>query len=144
MSKEDFRKLYDTLLPLAQKMLEEQSSFIPFGAMVSRNGDLKLAAGAGDISGLTTEMIIEMYLEQYRNGALLGFYRSVALCMDVRVAIPDELDKTDAIRIMLEDDIGVSLSFYIPYESKESGPIVYGQEFASMDEKRVFNQHKRK
>jgi hypothetical protein len=119
-------------------MIKELGTFIPFGAFITSEGEVKMAGGYGDASHLTTEQILEMYLEAYRAGAADGSYISTALCVDVRIQIPGRPAKTDAIRIMLESSEGEALDAFMPYEKQENSEVVYGQMFATPGDPKVF------
>lgn len=53
-------------------MLKDLGAFIPFGAFITRDGEVQLAGGEGGPSHLDTEEIVEMYLEAYREAAAVG------------------------------------------------------------------------
>src|SRR5467141_3632757 len=95
----DFDKLLSAVIPIAQAMLKDLGAFIPFGAFTTRDGEVQLAGGAGDPTHLETEEIVEMYLEAFREAARDGNFTSTALCVDVRIHVPGEVEKTDAIQI---------------------------------------------
>src|SRR5258706_5660493 len=95
----DFNKLLSAVVPIAQAMLKDLGTFIPFGAFITGEGEVQLAGGEGDPSHLNTEEMVEMYLEAFREGAGDGSFNSTALCIDVRVQIPGQLDENDAIQI---------------------------------------------
>jgi hypothetical protein len=135
---EDFGRLIGAVLPPAQAMIKDLSGFIPFGAMVAQGGEVQLAGGAGDASQWTTEEIIGMYHEGFRDGVTLGFYRALALCVDVRVTVPGRVDKTDALQIMLEHESGEALHVFLPYQKALDDRVEFGQMFATPAEPQVF------
>ena len=135
---EDFGKLISAVLPPAQAMIKDLGGFIPFGAMVTKTGETQLAGGTGDSTQWTTEEIIAMYQEGFRDGVKLGFYRAGVLCVDVRVTIPEKLDKTDALHFLLEHENAPPLSVFLPYEKNFDDEIEFGQMFATPGEAKVF------
>ena len=134
----DFDKLLSAVIPIAQRMLKDLGAFIPFGAFITRDGEVQLAGGEGDPSHLETEEIVEMYLEAYREAAAAGDFTSTALCDDVRVHVPGKLEKTDAIQIMLEHSEGEALNAFMPYEKQAQSDIAYAPIFATLADPRVF------
>src|SRR5712664_1094728 len=104
----DFDKLLSAVIPIAQRMLKDLGAFIPFGAFITKDGEVQLAGGEGDPSHFETQEIVEMYLEAYRKAAAVGNFTSTALCVDVRVHVPGKLEKIDAIQIMLDHSGGES------------------------------------
>ena len=137
---EDFGALISAVLPPAQAMLQDLGGFVPFGAMITKQGEPQMAGGAGDASQWTTEEIIAMYQDGFRDAVKLGFYRAVAICLDVRVTVPGKLEKTDALQIMLEHENGEALGVFLPYEKDFDDEIKYGQMFATPIEAKVFTQ----
>ncbi len=134
----DFEKLLGAVIPIAQSMLKDLGAFIPFGAFITRDGEVQLAGGEGNPSHLETQEIVEMYLEAYREAAADGAFTATALCVDVRVHIPGKLEKTDAIQIMLENSGGEALNAFMPYEKNAQSDITYAQLFATPADPRVF------
>jgi len=134
----DLNKLLSAVIPIAQAMLKDLGAFIPFGAFITRDGEVQLAGGEGDPSHFETEEIVEMYLEAFRQEAGDGNFTSTALCVDVRVQVPGKLEKTDAIQIMLEYSGGEALNAFMPYEKHEQSDIRYAPLFATPSDPRVF------
>jgi hypothetical protein len=134
----DFEKLLSAVIPIAQRMLKDLGAFIPFGAFITRDGEVQLAGGEGNPSHLETQEIVEMYLEAFREAAADGTFTSTALCVDVRVHIPGKLEKTDAIQIMLEHSGGEALNAFMPYEKHAQSDITYAPLFATPADPRVF------
>ena len=134
----DFDKLLSAVIPIAQAMLKDLGAFIPFGAFVTKDGAVQLAGGTGDASHLETAEIVEMYLQAYREAAADGAFTSTALCVDVRIHVPGQMEKTDAIQIMLEDSRGEALSAFMPYKKEAASDIAYASLFATPAEPQVF------
>jgi hypothetical protein len=138
MNNPDFDKLLGAVIPIAQAMLKNLGTFIPFGAFVTSDGEVQLAGGEGDPSNFETEEIVEMYLEALRQAAADGSFTATALCVDVRVHVPGQLEKTDAIQIMLEHSGGEALDAFMPYEKRAESGMAYAQLFATSAVPRVF------
>lgn len=134
----DFEKLLSAVIPIAQQMLKDLGAFIPFGAFITRDGEVQLAGGEGDPSHLETQEIVEMYLEAYTEAVADGRFTSTALCVDVRVHVPGKLEKIDAIQIMLEHSGGEALNAFMPYEKHEQSDITYAPLFVTPSDPRVF------
>ena len=134
----DFDKLLSAVIPIAQAMLKDLGAFIPFGAFITRDGEVQLAGGQGDPSHLETGEIVQMYLEAFREAAGDGNFTSTALCVDVRIHVPGELEKTDAIQIRLEHSGGEALNTFMPYEKQAESDITYAPLFATPADPRVF------
>lgn len=138
MTNPDYDKLLSAVIPIAHAMLKDLGTFIPFGAFITREGEVQLAGGEGDPSHLDTGEMLEMYLEAFREAAALGRFTTTALCVDVRIQVPGKLEKTDAIQIMLEHSGGEALTAFMPYEKQPKSEIVYAPLFATPADPRVF------
>lgn len=138
MTNPDFDKLLGAVLPIAQQMLKDLGTFSPFGAFITKEGELQLAGGEGDPSHLETQEILEMYLHAYREAATRGDFIATALCVDVRVHVPGKLEKTDAIQIMLEHSEGEALNAFLPYERPANSDAAGHRLFATLAEPQVF------
>ena len=138
MNNPDFDKLLGAVIPIAQAMLKDLGAFIPFGAFVTQDGEVQLAGGEGDPANFETQEIVEMYLEAFRQAAADGGFTATALCVDVRVHVPGQLEKTDAIQIMLENSEGDAIDAFMPYQKQAESGMAYAQLFATPAVPRVF------
>jgi hypothetical protein len=138
MTNPDFDKLLSAVIPIAQSMLKDLGAFIPFGAFITRDGEVQLAGGVGDASHLETGEMVEMYLQAYREAAGDGTLTCTALCVDVRIHVPGQMEKTDAIQIMLEDSGGEALNAFMPYEKQAESDITYAPLVATLADPQVF------
>jgi hypothetical protein len=138
MAREDLDNLLSSCIPFAQQMLAKHGTFFPFGATMSTNGEISLAAGYDDKPGIDAQEIIELTLDGFRAGAQSGDYQAIALCVDVRVDAPDGSGKTDAIRVTLEENGGEALNVFMPYRKRMLRGVSYGEIFASAADHSVF------
>lgn len=138
MAHPDLDQLLDALLPFAQKCLVERGEFYPFGASLSRAGDLVLqAAHAGDdpppaLEGLAT---LEGIL---RTQAANGEIRAAGLCVAVRTQPLGHTKKIDAIHVGLEHQTGESVSVFLPYEKRWLRKPRFGELYATTREARFW------
>ncbi len=134
----DFDKLIGAVVPIAQNIIRDLGTFIPFGAFITKDGELQLAGGEGDATRFDPQQILDMYLDAYREAAAAESFVSTVLCVDVRVQLPGEIEKTDAIRMMLEHCEGEALDAFMPYKKDANSEVVYGRMFAQSAEPKVF------
>lgn len=121
-AQDDLDGLVNVVLPFAQKMLQEQGEFFPFGATVSDAGEVAMLAGKPDNSDRPSSVsVIEIMVDGARSKR--EGLRAVAVCADVR------LNGSDAIRVGLEHRDGQALAVYLPYKKKRFGR---GVEIGSM------------
>lgn len=138
MTHPDVHRLLDAVLPMAQRILEKHGQFHPFGAAIDADGDVAGAmADPGDANG-TPQAVADLLEEAFRRQAASGALRGCAVCVDVRVTLPEDADPTDAIcvRIELADD--EPLDVLLPYARTADGTLRCGELLAMAGERRVF------
>lgn len=134
MAHPDLDQLLDALLPFAQKCLVERGEFYPFGAVLSRTGELVLqAAHAGDDPPPALEAL-ETLEGTHRNQAANGEIRAAGLCVAVRTQPPGQTKKIDAIHVGLEHQTGESVSVFLPYEKRWLRKLRFGELYATTRE----------
>ena len=77
-----------------------------------------MGADPGDEDVQPAELLafLEMSLRQ---GVTEGKYRAIALFVDVRVEVPGQVEKTDAVQAGLEHRTGYCVDVFLPYEKQE-------------------------
>lgn len=78
-----------------------------------------------------------------RKNASENKIRASGICFDVRVTLPDQQHKTDAIQVSLEQLEGEAVNVFLPYEKKFWKRIRYGEMFASKGDVRIFGNLQR-
>jgi hypothetical protein len=140
MAHPDLDKLLNALFPFAQQMLGKYREFHPFGASIGTDGSETLigAYGDGEENQNSTELI-EMLETGLQQAASQGKIRAAGICFDVRVLVPNEIGKTDAIQATLEQLNGGAVNVFLPYKRKGFFKrISYGEVFASPSEPKIF------
>jgi hypothetical protein len=138
MAHPDLDQLLDVLLPFAQKCLVERGEFYPFGASLSRTGELVLqAAHAGDDPPPAQEAL-ETLEGILRTQATGGEIRAAGLCVAVRTQPPGQTNKIDAIHVGLEHQTGESVSVFLPYQKRWLRKPRFGELYATTREARFW------
>jgi hypothetical protein len=116
----DLDGLLNATLPFAEQMLGKNGEFFPFGASVTVDGGVSMAAGdPGEGEHPRSDDVLATLLEGFRGRR--EALRAVAFVADVRV------DGGDAIRVELEHRDGHALAVLLPYKKKQFGKgIEYG------------------
>ncbi len=130
MAHPDLDALMNDLLPLAERLLAEHGEFYPFGATIACDGrHVSIGAKTESDRPLSKELI-DIMTEAFRTDASDGKIRAAAMCFDVRVVPPGQVDKTDAIQLALERE-NEAVDVFIPYAQLPDGEFTYGKMFAS-------------
>lgn len=136
-AKADAEKIVHDMLPFARKMLEEFGEFIPFGAAMTQNGDVKSVAARDNREHPPSQDVIDLLRSSFRSSASSKMYKATGIFYDVRIP-PRELDdKTDAIAVELDHEDNYSVVVYVPYILK-AGNVEFGRWFASPGADRIF------
>jgi len=67
---------------------------------------------------------------EFRSQASQGDIRAAGICFDVRVVAPGQIDKTDAIPLVLEREGGDAVNVFVPYARLPDGWFTHGRLFA--------------
>ncbi|MFT3885600.1 MAG: hypothetical protein QM724_09265 [Flavobacteriales bacterium] len=113
-AKEECEALLNYVLPFAEKFLQEQGEFFPFGAVMKTNREMVSVAGHDGREQPPSDDVIRILKEGFIEGAKNGSYRATALAYDVRITAPAG-EKQDAIAIALDHPREYSVIVYFPY-----------------------------
>lgn len=132
MAHPELDALFNTLLPVAQRLLREYGEFLPFGSIMSSSGEIHLVGGKieGD-DYPTSQPLLDLLTEAFKKQAVKGELRAAGICYDVLTVPPGEDQKRDAICCGLEHYSGETVSVFVPYVKTTASDIQYGEAFAA-------------
>jgi len=134
MSNSDADDLLEVLIPFAKDQLRRRGGFIPFGASIANDGNLRLTmVGDGDDLDATEQLRIMRH--GLREQAAESEIRASGVCWDAVVTTDGK--RTDAIGVHLEDNEG-SVEIYIPYSKRFLRGYEYGEMLGSDCAPQVF------
>jgi hypothetical protein len=108
----DFDALLNTLLPFAQQQLDKRGAFLPFGAVVDRDGTVRLTAAHDGREQPAAMDVLDSLHEGVRSQR--ASIRAAAFVADV--AVPGR--PGDAIRVELEHADGVAIAVLLPQSKR--------------------------
>lgn len=135
----DCEKLMNALLPLAEQMLRDYGEFYPYGGYMKPSGEI-VEIGAQDDEETDhpkSKDLIYVLRNSFSELAHEGKCKATAIVFDVRVNLPEEAKKGDAIQVCLDHSDGYSVEVFFPYEI-ENGRLKYGQTFAQQGDHEIF------
>lgn len=137
MDTTDVELLYDFLISFAEKILQEQKSFFPYGAFLSQDGsiggiavDIDEPYGAGDI----ITAIRDQLKEKVRNNET----HVTGICSDIKLSSESGKEITEAVHIVLEEAAGDAIYIDIPYRFELSGKLTLGEPIAERANSVIF------
>jgi hypothetical protein len=131
MAHPDLNELLNALLSMAEMLLTKQGEFLPIGAIMLSDGEIRHVAGkieGDDHPG--SQPLIDLLSETFLREAARGKLRAAGICYDVLTVPPGNDQKQDAICCGLEHCLGEAVDVFKPYVKKEDGNFQYGEIFA--------------
>jgi hypothetical protein len=129
----DLDGLLNTLLPFAQQQLDKHGAFLPFGAVVDRDGTVRLTAAQDGREQPAAMDVLDSLHEGARSQR--ASIRAAAFVADV--AVPGK--PGDAIRVDVEHADGVAIAVLLPYSTRRLGRgIDYAPRRAAPGERHVW------
>jgi len=135
--KADCESLLNAVLPFAQQMLDRHGEFYPYGGAMTTDGQITSVAAYDSREHAASTDVIEFVKSAFVAGAREGKYRATALVYDVRVTLPSDGKKSDAIAVSLNHRSDNSVTVLFPY-TIENAKAVIGPAVAQKGEADVF------
>lgn len=121
LHKEKMNVMVEALVDLSLRFLGSSGNFLPHGATLSPDGELKLVAAAppgGDMT--TSEDVLALLHNGLRDLVRNSEASAVATAENVRVS-QDGGVSVDAIKVLFENPEGLCVAFYTPFRKKMFG-----------------------
>ena len=132
MAHPDLNELLNTLLPIAQMLLQKQSEFYPIGAIMFSDGEIRhVGAKIEGDDHPPSQSLIDLLTETFRKEAAKGKLRAAEICYDALTIPPGKNRKQDAICCGLEHCPGETLDVFTPYVRTADGNFEYHEIFAA-------------
>ena len=132
MAHPDLNELLNALLSMAEMLLSKQGEFLPIGAIMFSDGELRhVGAKIEGDDYPTSQPLIDLLTETFQKEAAKGKLRAAGICYDVLTVPPGKHQKQDAICCGLEHCLGEAVNVFKPYVRTEDGNFQYDQIFAA-------------
>jgi hypothetical protein len=131
MAHSDLDELLNALLGMAEMLLAKQGTFLPIGAVMLTDGEIRHVAGK--IEGEEypgSEPLLALLTEIFRKEATAGKLRAAGISYDVFTIPPGKHLKQDAICCSLEHCLGEAIDVFKPYTKTEDGIFQFEEVFA--------------
>jgi hypothetical protein len=135
MASPDLNDVFNDALNFAVRMLRAERCFIPFGVLMTPDGELvHVGTDTGSESPSSTE-VIDLLQAELRERARSGTVRAAGICLDVLVVPPNEVEKVDSVCVWLAHVSGEAMSVYMPYSIDGTGEVRLGRTFSASKSK---------
>lgn len=132
MAHPDLNELLNALLSMAEMLLSKQGEFLPIGAIMLSDGELRhVGAKIEGDDYPTSQPLIDLLTETFQKEAAKGKVRAAGICYDVQTVPPGKHQKQDAICCGLEHCLGEAVNVFKPYVRTEDGNFQYDEIFAA-------------
>ena len=136
-AKADCEALMNEVLPFAEQMLSNHGEFFPYGGAMRPGGEIVSVAGYDGREQPPSMDLIRLIKAGFVADAKQGQYKATAIVYDVRVALPETGEKSDAIAVSLNHRDGYSVIVLFPY-TLAGGKVVHGNIFAREGDADIF------
>jgi hypothetical protein len=114
-AKADGEKLIDSLLPFAEKMLQEHREFFPFGGRMSLDGTITHDGAYNGTEQPPSQDLMDLLRQAHQRDATAQILRACATIYDIRTVPPGRTEKQDAIAAAIDHVSGYSAVVIFPY-----------------------------
>lgn len=132
MAHPDLDELLKALLPMAEMLLKKQGEFLPIGAVMLTNGEIRhVAAQIEDEEYPGSQPLIKILTETFQKEATEGKIRAAGIGYDVLTIPPGKDQKQDAICCSLEHCLGEAVDVFEPYKRTDERSFRFEETFAA-------------
>ena len=131
----------NALLPMAEMLLTKQGEFLPIGAIMLSDGEIRHVRGkieGDDYPG--SQPLIDLLTSTFQKQATEGKLRAAGICYDVLTVPPGKHQKQDAICCGLEHWLGEAVDVLRPYAKTDDGNFQFDEVFAAKRAPQFFGQ----
>ncbi len=121
-AKDDCNQLLNVALPFAEKMLREHGGFLHFGVQMLADGEISLVGADNGEDHSQPRNLASLLQNAFKVRADEGSLIATALVYNVRVALPEEGQMSDAIALNFDHRDSYSIKVFFPYAIAHGEP----------------------
>jgi len=137
-AKADAEQLLDSLLPFAEKMLEQHQEFFPFGGHMTLDGEIVHDAAYDGTEKPPSQQLIDLLEQTFQRSAKEQKLRVCAIVYDIRTIPPRRTEKQDAIAASVDHASGYSVVVIYPYTFDAEKRLRVEAPFATEGSRKIF------
>lgn len=136
--KDECEALMSALLPVAEQLLSEHRTLLPFGFTLSTDDRIVQVGGHGPKPPDEGASSIAQFRAAFRDGAARGELKATALAYSAESVVPGKASAQAAVFVHLNHREQYSLVVTFPYHFGAQGELVIEEPFANDGEDDVF------
>ena len=141
MAHSDLNELQNALLEMAEMLLAKQGAFLPIGALMWSNGEIRhVGARIEGEEYPGAQPLLEILTNTFQKEAAEGKLRAAGIAYDVLTVPPGRQRKRDAICCSLEHCLGEAVDVFKPYARTEEGHFKFEETFVIRRTQQFFRQ----
>lgn len=127
--KPDIEAVAGALFDLSQILLQKTDNFLPHGAILTTEGEIKLIGATTGSDYADSTEILPILHEGIRTQVADGSVRAVGVAENV-IVTPSGEESTKAVKVLIEHERGLTTALYLPFDKEKSNGYTYGNIFA--------------
>ena len=127
---EDARILVENAVAVARTQLAKEGEFHPFAFFMAADGRVQRLSPKQDAALPSPDEVLVLLQQAFRERALAGDCRAVAVVADVVIALPGG-GQSDALQVGVEHRDGYCANFFHPYERNTDGTLRFLEPISS-------------
>jgi hypothetical protein len=133
---DDLDRLIGPLFGFGEQQIRKRGQFLPYGATLLQSGEIGLEAATSGEEFESTIEILPVLHDGLRERVKEGGIAAIAVCEWVNIALTDG-KRTDAIKVLVEHERGLTVAFYIPCHKSFIGGWQFGEMFVQPAEPEI-------
>jgi len=139
-AKADAEQLLDSVLPFAEKMLQEHHEFFPFGGHMTPDGKIVHDGAYDGTEHPPSQTLIDLLEQAFQRSAKEQKLRVCAIVYDIRTIPPGRTEKQDAIAVSIDHASGYSVVVIYPYTFDAEKKLQVEAPFAIEGSRKIFGR----
>ena len=129
--KPDIETVAGVLFDISELLLEKNGNFLPHGAVLTADGEVRLVAAAPETNDDYTNSteVLPILHEGLRQQVADGFLQAVGVAENVNIT-PSGKDSTHAIKVLFEHERGLTIALYLPFDKALFKGYTFGTTFS--------------
>lgn len=110
-----YARLANHIIETIVYLLQDQQAFFPVAAIIAPDGELRQLMAQTDEANPPSQLLIDLFENEFAHGSGSGQYQAVALGVDVLITYHETGQQMDAIQIRMDSRDRPAMNIIQPY-----------------------------